>query len=213
MATSRYPIERVNNFSDAIFAIAITLLVLEIKVPSADEVAREGIAGVLMSRMANFIGFLVSFFVTALFWKGHLQLFKSVTNVTNQLFWLNLWQLLFVVLMPFSTALYSYFAGFNGAFFFYCLNVAAIGISGYRMTAYVLKSEPTLQQMPAVSIRWMRVRALVTPLVFLLCIPLAMLNPWAGRLGFVLIFMVHAVGDWLHQRRLSQMPPPDSIAS
>lgn len=203
MNTSSYPSDRVNNFSDAIYAIAITLLVLEIKIPSLDEVTQKGIAGVLAARIPNFIGFVVSFLVTALFWKSHLQLFKKVTKYTERLLWLNLWQLMFVVLMPFSTALYSYYAGSDKAFIFYCLNVAGIGVMSYAMTAYVVKNENLAVAMGEPAARWMRQKTLVAPIIFLLCIPIVLLSPIAARLSFFLIFVVQFIGERRVSKKLS----------
>ena len=195
MATIKFPNDRVNNFSDAIFAIAITLLVLEIKVPSADEVHQLGIDGLLIKRIPNFIGYVVSFFVTALYWRNHLQLFQFVKTVDNRLFWLNLWLLFFVVLMPFSTALYSYFVGQNNAFIFYTLNLAAIGFMSYWMAVYVSRKENLADQLGAIATRWMKNRILIGPLIFLLCVPAVWLSPWFGRFGFFLIFILQAIGD------------------
>lgn len=198
--------ERVRNFSDAIYAVAITLLVLEIRIPSAEEVAQLGIEGVLRARVPNFIGFLVSFFVTALFWRGHLLLFGVVTNMTVRLYWLNLLQLLFVVLMPFSTALYSFYVGSDVAFYFYCANLSGIGWMGYAITNYLIEHEPYFQEMPARELKWFRVRQLIPPIVFLGCIPLSMVNPWAGRLGFLLIFVFRSIGDRLYNKQAAVKP-------
>ena len=202
MTILKFPNDRVNNFSDAIFAIAITLLVLEIKVPTADEVQQLGIAGLLSKRIPNFIGYLVSFFVTALYWRNHLQLFQFVKTIDNRLFWLNLWLLLFVVLMPFSTDLYSYFVGHNKAFVFYTLNLAAIGAMSYWMATYVTKKENLTEQLGAIQTRWMRNRILIGPIIFLLCVPVVWLSPWTGRLGFFLIFIVQTIGDRRVRRKM-----------
>src|SRR5215213_2388076 len=113
---SKYPHDRVVFFSDAVFAIAITLLVIEIKVPTHDQVHGLGVAGSLYNLIPLFIGYLVSFVVTALFWKSHLQLCRDIKSFDTKLIWLNIFLLLFVGLMPFSTALYSENFGNNIAF-------------------------------------------------------------------------------------------------
>jgi uncharacterized membrane protein len=204
ISETKFPTERVNNFSDAIFAIAITLLVLEIKVPTVDEVTAVGINGVLNKRIANFIGYLVSFIVTALYWKNHLQLFQLVKSIDNKLFWLNLWLLFFVVIMPFSTALYSYFFGSDTSFSFYCFNLAAIGFMSYWMMTYVIKKENLTETMGAIQTRWMKNRILIGAIVFLLCVPFLWISPWLGRFGFLLIFLFQAIGDRRIKKKLLQ---------
>ncbi len=190
-----FPYDRVNNFSDAIFAIGITLLVLEVKVPTATEISELGVSGLLNKRIPYFIGYFVSFMVTALYWRSHLQLFQWVKAIDNKLLWLNLWLLFFVVLLPFSTALYSYFFNVDSAFACYCLNLAAIGFMSYLMTVYVVKKEGVVEQIGADKAKWMKTRILIGPLIFLLCIPIMWITPLGGRLGFLLIFVFQAIGD------------------
>jgi uncharacterized membrane protein len=204
ISETKFPTERVNNFSDAIFAIAITLLVLEIKVPTVDEVKAVGIDGVLNKRVSNFVGYFVSFVVTALYWKNHLQLFQLVKSIDNKLFWLNLWLLFFVVIMPFSTALYSYFFGSDTSFSFYCFNLAAIGFMSYWMMTYVIKKENLKESLGAIQTRWMRNRILIGAIVFLLCVPFLWISPWLGRFGFLLIFLFQAIGDRRIKKKLLQ---------
>src|SRR6478736_7314327 len=170
-----FPYDRVNNFSDAIFAIAITLLVLEVKVPTAVEMSELGVGGLLNKRVPYFIGYLVSFMVTALYWRSHLQLFQWVKAIDNRLFWLNLWLLFFVVLLPFSTALYSYFFDVNSAFAFYCINLATIGFMSYLITVYVVGKVNMAEVIGTGRARWMKRRILIGPLVFLLSIPMILI--------------------------------------
>jgi uncharacterized membrane protein len=201
MNNKPFPSERVNNFSDAIFAIGITLLVLEIKIPTQAEISELGVNGVLIKRIPNFVGFFVSFLVTALYWRSHLQLFQHVKTINNKLLWLNLWLLIFVVLLPFSTALYSYYFNINNAFVFYCLNLAGMGLMTFWMTAYVLKNEKLSEILPEAEMKWMKRKAAIAPAVFFICIPMAYILPWVARLGFVLIFVIQLIGDRSMKKR------------
>lgn len=191
----KFPTDRVLYFSDAIFAIAITLLVLEIKIPTITEVGALGTVHVLQNLAPRFIGYLVSFVVAALFWRAHMLLGQRITTVDNKLLWINIWLLLFVVLMPFSTAFYSNNFTINGTFNFYCFNLAAIGAILYWMNVYVAKKENLVKVLGKRTVRWMNQRALLVPIIFLACIPLGMISPLLGRIGFVLIFIAQALGD------------------
>ena len=102
-----FPHDRVVFFSDAVFAIAITLLAIELKPPAEALIAQFGAAGAWMHQIPLFVAFVISFLVTALFWAVHMQAWKMVERVTPGLLWLNIGQLMFVALMPFATALYS----------------------------------------------------------------------------------------------------------
>jgi len=190
----KYPHDRVVFFSDAVFAIAITLLVIEIKIPTHEQIHELGMSGVLSKLIPLFIGFLISFLVTALFWRWHLIIMHYVKSVDNKLIWLNVWLLLFVALLPFSSGFYSENFGSNWPFFLYCIDLALIGLFTYSITAYVIKKENLAEMLGTKQAQWMRLRALITPVVFLLCIPLALISPIVGRFGFVLIFVFQFIG-------------------
>lgn len=188
--------DRINNFTDAIFAIAITLLILDIKVPATEFIDKEGAIGALLSNQTpQLIGLIVSFFVAALFWKAHLALARQITSYDNRLLWLNIWLLFFVVMMPFSTAFYSRNFGYNSAFFFYCVNLALVGFIHYLMTRHVIVKEVLHTKYSELQLRWTRQRALIGPCVFMLSILVAYPSPLMGRITFVLIFVLQAIGD------------------
>jgi uncharacterized membrane protein len=98
---------RVLGLSDGVFAIIITLLVLEIQVPdlAGGQTLREALAEVRPS----FIGFLISFVVVAISWAGHRDLFAHIRRTDRGLVWLNIVYLLPLCLLPFGAALISRF--------------------------------------------------------------------------------------------------------
>jgi uncharacterized membrane protein len=201
--TLKYPTDRVNNFSDAIFAIAITLLILDVKVPSEDLIQEHGTIGAILSRQVpQIIGLIVSFFVTALFWKAHLSIIKEVTSYDEKLMWINIFLLFFIVIMPFSTAFYSRYFDRNESFFLYCLHLSSIGFLNFLMIAYVIKKENLHDRYGLSKLKWMKLRSLIVPFVFLLAIPISLLNPLLGRISFVLIFVFQSIGSRFFKEEL-----------
>jgi uncharacterized membrane protein len=198
---SKFPHDRVVYFSDAVFAIAITLLVIEIKVPTHDQIHEFGLGGALYKLLPLFIGYFVSFLVTALFWKAHMQLATHIKTFDTKLVWLNIWLLLFVALMPFSTALYSENFGYNEAFAFYHFNLAGISLMSFWMQAYTIRKEDLENAIGKEQVRWLKIRSLLVPIIFLLCIPIALLTPMVGRFAFVLIFVIQLAGDRYHKKK------------
>lgn len=196
----RFPNDRVNNFSDAIFAIAITLLVLEVKVPPTDEIRSIGAWNSLLKLTPSFVGLLISFFVTALYWRAHLILARFIKTYTNKLLWLNTWLLLFVVMLPFSTAFYSKNFGFNDAFIFYCVNLALIGLFHYWMV-WITFGDPAQDSSDRTVASWMKFRSAVAPLVWLLSIPLTFVAPLLARFFFVAIFVVLFIGERRYRKK------------
>ena len=109
-----FQLERMILFSDAVFAIAITLLVIEIKIPELEE-SETLTEHLLFQKLAHlttkFMGFIISFLIIGQYWIVHHRMFGFVTNFSDKLIWLNLLFLLATVLMPFSTGFYSEYAG------------------------------------------------------------------------------------------------------
>jgi len=90
---------RLEAFSDGVFAVAITLLALNLTVPGGKDLLMQ-----LTQHWPAFAGYLVSFLTIGIIWVNHHVLIKSITTVDRMLLFLNLVLLLFVVLIPFGTA-------------------------------------------------------------------------------------------------------------
>ena len=97
--------ERMLAFSDAVMAVAITLLVLDLKLPGNVSDAELGHA--LHASLPNLAAYALSFVVIGLLWIGHHQQFSQIRRVDGVLIWLNLFFLLTIALIPFVTSLLS----------------------------------------------------------------------------------------------------------
>ena len=128
-----FQLERLILFSDAVFAIAITLLIIEMKVPEIPHnlVSEQSLVNGLVHLIPKFVGFLISFFLIGLYWTVHHRLFGYVVNFNQRLLWLNLLYLMGIVVMPFSTAFYSeYIASLlKSPLIIYVANICFIGLS------------------------------------------------------------------------------------
>jgi uncharacterized membrane protein len=94
---------RVEAFSDGVFAIAITLLILEIKVPHVD--VADGLRSTLPHLWPSFLAFLASFMTIGVMWLNHHRLFHLIERCDDMLIVLNLLLLLGITWLPFPTAL------------------------------------------------------------------------------------------------------------
>ncbi len=110
-----FMIERIAFFSDAVFAIAITLMAIEIHPPL---VKKGDSAAVIWEHfketLPEFLGLLVSFWLIASVWLRHHQLFKYVDNFDIRFMIINLWLLFTIILFPFSTG-FLFSSIFHGA--------------------------------------------------------------------------------------------------
>src|ERR1700759_5741842 len=93
---------RLEAFSDGVFAVAITLLALDLTVAGPE--GHERLALQLGHKWPAFVAYLLSFLTVGIIWVNHHMLLRSITKVNRTLLFLNLVLLLFVVLIPFGTA-------------------------------------------------------------------------------------------------------------
>jgi len=101
---------RVEGFSDHVFAIAMTLLVIEIKIPSHELVAVKGLAQSLAALWPSYLAFLTSFFTILVIWVHHHWIFGLIRRIDHPFLYCNGLLLLFVAFVPFPTALISEYA-------------------------------------------------------------------------------------------------------
>ncbi|HYE76161.1 MAG TPA: TMEM175 family protein [Blastocatellia bacterium] len=142
--------ERIVFFSDAVFAIAITLLVLEIKVPQlGHHPSSRDLGFALLGLLPKFVGFVVSFFVIGIAWVEHHRIFKYIANYDHGLMWRNLFFLMAVAFMPFPTALFSEYYTNNLALVVYAVNLALVGTTKLWIWKYASQGhqhlEPTIR--------------------------------------------------------------------
>jgi uncharacterized membrane protein len=178
-----FQLERLILFSDAVFAIAITLLVIEIKIPDIHtDVSDKVLLNELGHLIPKFIGFIMSFMMIGLYWTVHHRMFGFVTSYDNKLLWMNLFFLFFVALMPFSTGFYGEYSGvelftkqLKLPMTFYVLNFCCMGLMNYLMWVRICNPKHKLADPPIDSMvaAQARARSLVVPLIFLLMIPIA----------------------------------------
>ena len=177
-----FQLERLILFSDAVFAIAITLLVIEIKIPEIHEkpVTENAVLHKLAELIPKFVGFLVSFLLIGQYWIVHHRMFSFVINFTDRLIWLNILFLFAIALMPFSTGFYSEFVlrGVVTPVIFYTANIALLGLANFLMWRYLSNQKNNLTEnlTPALS-KYFSLRALTVPIIFVIFSFVYLYNP------------------------------------
>jgi uncharacterized membrane protein len=121
-------LERLSALSDGLFAIAMTLLVLDLHVPASTLIHSEGALGkALLSLLPRFVPYLMSFLTLGIFWVGQQTQLGHLKRSDRDLAWLQLGFLLSVSLIPFSTALLAEFITYRIALVVYWLNIMLLG--------------------------------------------------------------------------------------
>jgi uncharacterized membrane protein len=127
---NRLALERLVFFSDAVFAIAITILVLDIRLPAgADSASSRELFLSLAGLWHEYLAFFISFWLIGLCWISHHRKFLYIRRVDNQLLILNLLMLMMIAFIPFPTAVMSENVSFT-ATGFYALTMILACLSG-----------------------------------------------------------------------------------
>ena len=178
--------QRLEAFSDGVFAIAITLLVLEIKVPPPDITLELG----LLQLWPSYLAYVVSFLVIGAIWINHHVMFRYIVRVDETLLLLNVLHLMLIAFLPFPTAVlaeaFHRNAGEAIATAFYGGTLSVIGILVNAMWFYAARGNRLLVDglTPQKTAKIGR-RFLVGPLIYVLATIVALVAPRSALLFYL----------------------------
>jgi len=171
-------IGRILALSDGVFAIALTLLILDIAVPATT--SDDDLAKVLLDLWPRYLAYALSFLVISRFWVIHRQAFRLIVRGDPALVWLNLLLLLFISFLPFPTAVLGEHTGSPAAAVLYAVAVCLTSTASAAYFWYASGRGNLLgPDVGRAYIRAMRARALSGPVFFALTVPIA----WLGKLN------------------------------
>ena len=174
-----FSIERLSLFSDAIFAFAITLLAIDIRVIQLPQnLIASQLNNEIIGLLPKFISFILSFFIIGNYWISYHRTIYFIKRYDRGLISLNLLFLMFIVLVPFPNDLIGKYPANQSAVIVYAVLLAATGISmcllwihaskGYRLVDKTLHPK---------FIRYLTLRLFISPSIFLISIPISFFNP------------------------------------
>jgi uncharacterized membrane protein len=171
---------RLEAFSDGVFAVAITLLVLQFAVP---HVAAGHLLGALIGQWPQLATYVASFLTVGIVWVNHHTIFKGLRAADRTIQFINLILLLFIVLVPYPTQLLGYYlnSGLDGsvAAAFYAVVMTGMGISFQALVAWAVTHPKLLKPtVNVVAVRSTIPRYSLGLLVYAASIGLAFLSAW-----------------------------------
>ncbi len=170
-------LDRIIFFSDAVMAIAITLLVFDLNVPV-----------IVLPRI---ISFILSFAVIGIYWESHHRIFRNIKKYDRRLIWLNLIYLFFVVLLPFTTRLIGADPLVQLVVILYALNVGLLGVFSLLILRHAYLGNRLIEAVIIpVEIRQRIQFAVITPIIFLLSIAISFIRPIVAYGFWFLAFLV-----------------------
>jgi uncharacterized membrane protein len=178
---------RLEAFTDAVIAIVITILVLELRVPHEPELAA------LREVVPVFLTYVLSFVYLGIYWSNHHHMMVLTERVNGKILWANLHLLFWLSLVPFTTAWMGEtdFAASPTAVYGVDLLLAAIAYF-ILQTAIIAEEGPDSRLGAAVG---RDLKGKVSPLLYLAAIPLAFVSPWIALAVYVFVALMWLVPD------------------
>ncbi|CEA06938.1 hypothetical protein BN1051_00243 [Arthrobacter saudimassiliensis] len=192
-------LDRTASFSDAIFAVAMTLLAVGIDVP---RVPAAELPGAVADQLPQFGAYALSFVVTGAYWLSHHRMIRVLSGYTPAFQRLNLLLLLFVALIGYATDMLVFHGDQFLGLAIYAGTVALIGGVDALMWLYCKRRHLFKPQYDERLLGTAWQHAAVAPLVFLLSVPIALASPTAAQLSWLAIPAVNIVLGLLGSRQL-----------
>lgn len=183
-----HPLERMIFFSDAVFAIAITLLIIEVHPPHLPFGSPwQAYVNALLRLLPNFFGFFVSFFVIGAFWAGHHRAFALAGHYSDRLVGPNLHMLCAIVFMPFATAFMSANVGMLVPSTLYAVTLIATGLFNIRLVRLTTSPGIVRTEAPVATIAYTRKRGMAVVLGALVSLGIAFFDARFSQAGLITI--------------------------
>jgi uncharacterized membrane protein len=180
--------ERLAALCDGVIAIAITLLVLGLEVPSVDEVPESELGSYLQKMLHPLLGYVVSFGLVGTYWSQHYQIFHFVKRVDRPFLLLNGAFLLLVSFIPFPTGLQAEYRQSELAMLLYAGTQLLCGLSLLALWQYATRpSRSITDPLPAQVVRHVHRRLLYCPVFATLALITTWIHPDVARLCLVAI--------------------------
>lgn len=197
-------LSRVVAFSDGIFAVAITILVLALAVP---DLGSRPTDAALQARLAallpSILSFILSFTVVGLYWLSHHRLFQVVHHLDRKALYANLFFLLTICFIPFPTGVIGQYGQFPTAAVLYAVSMA---VSGLALAAlwWLAAMRPARQRSEKAVAQYFTLRALITAAVFVLSTPvILLLSPIGGEGFWIVVIPAYLVLGRIYRRSLT----------
>jgi uncharacterized membrane protein len=185
---------RLEAFSDGVFAIIITILVLELKVPHGSDFAA------LRPLLPVFLTYILSFVYLGIYWSNHHHMLHTVHKVNGRILWANLHLLFWLSLIPFTTGWMgeNHFASEPTALYGFDLLMAAVAYTNLQREIVLHHGKESLLATAIGS----DLKAKLSMLSYMAAIPLAFVEQWISDALYILVALVWLVPDKRIESRL-----------
>ncbi|MCZ7534014.1 MAG: TMEM175 family protein [Acidimicrobiia bacterium] len=179
-------LKRLTYFSDAVFAIAMTLLAVDLRL--ADDLSTETVGSAMVDLVPTFAAFTLSFAVVGIYWIAHHRMFRYIVRWDGKLLVVNLVFLFFIALQPATTSALGRHGDLAIPTILYSLGIFATGLSSTGIWVHAVRASLVDSSLSKSQIRYLLLRGLVAPAVFGLSIPIAAISPISAQIIWTTVF-------------------------
>ena len=183
-------VKRLSAFTDAVMAIAMTLLVLDLDKPDPSQITNVAQLHDALDQWSAYISFALSFWVIAVYWRVHFRTFRRFRRVDGMVVQLSLLFLFGITFLPFPTAILQRFTEDRVAVLLYTATLAAVGYSWAALWYYSVRKEHLVLRGEDGTMRNGLERSLIPPIVFTLSFCVTWIDPALGLWIWLLIPIV-----------------------
>jgi uncharacterized membrane protein len=182
---------RIETLVDGVFAIAMTLMVLNIHLPDASGVwTNEMVWGIIWGQITNLFIYALTFIILASFWISHHRGFNHLKRADTGFLWINIIWLLFVALVPYSTSLMGDFGYTIPASLFFNINLFFIGLFSFLIRHHVIEYELADKTLDPDDVNHVYMVTLIFPVFAALAAVLSLFTPAYSTLLYMMIPIV-----------------------
>lgn len=188
-------VRRIEALTDGIYAIVMTILVLSIDIPRFP-------AGTAAARLPAYLSnqlwpeltkYVLAFITLAAFWIGHVQQFHHIKKINSNLLWMNIYSLMLIALIPFTTAIAGDYATVGVADRIFELNLLLAGLAYYGQWTYATRKHRLVDpSLTPKHISKTKKAMLIIPILSLAALAISFLQPaWSTSVYILIPFFYH----------------------
>lgn len=198
-AAENLKISRVESLSDGVFAIAMTLMVLDLKLPVVTDksaLSQNELINMFFAGIDTLEKYAVSFIVLGIYWIRHQTQFSIIKSANRGLLYINIIFLMFISLIPASTSFLMNYSNYQFSLFIYLLNNFIICLMLLWHLIYATKNHRLVNEnIPEIMIKKGKLLLLISPLLFLIAM---IISYFSLRISFMILYLLPFVFPIFH---------------
>jgi len=183
-------LERIVFFSDAVIAIAITLLTFDLRLPNISGAEDPALQQALGNLLPQYFAFFISFAVIAIYWIAHHRMFRYIVRWNSGLIVINFIFLFFVVQQPLLAQILGLYGNLSTAAAIYAAGLALMGFSSVFLWIYAVRAHLVSEDLSPSLVRYVGIRAAISATVFAVSVPIALFSAGLAQASWLLVLLI-----------------------